>query len=54
MTKILTHDEFMTKVYRDLGIKNNPNKENEADTYLKMRGADSNRRHTLHRKRNGR
>jgi len=39
---------------KGLGIKNTFKKENEADTYLKTRGADSNRRHAMHRKRNGR
>ncbi|WP_346935352.1 hypothetical protein [Clostridium sp.] len=54
MARPLTQDEFMTKVYRDLGVKKPSKKENEADTYLKTRGADSNRRYAMHRKRSGR
>lgn len=49
----LSRSQFVSMLCRDLGIKKPFKKENEADKYLKARGADSNRRYAMHRKRNG-
>lgn len=45
-------EKFMA--YANKRLMQKAKKENEADKYLKSRGADSNRRYAMHRKRSGR
>lgn len=47
----MTKSEFMTRYIND--YYNNRLHNNEDEKYLQNRGSDSNRRHAMHRKRNG-
>lgn len=51
MARPLTHDEFMTKVYRDLGLKKPSEKKNEADIYIYERQRNYGRKDAMHKKR---